>query len=174
VRNAIQTIVIAGILSLPSGGFAQSKIGYVDWNAVLERAPQIPLGRQNLDEQFRQRNAELSTQKARLEQLEQRLLQEGPLMSAEQQGNLEREIRTLRRDVSRIENDLRDEFDFQLEQERQQIEKQILAVISAYATENGFDLITPGPVLYASDAIDLTQSIIERLRVEYVRSESNR
>ncbi len=163
------------LLLLGSGPvLSQSKIGYVDLNAVLEQAPQIALGRRKLDEEFRPRNQALRAQQAQLEAAEQRLVQEGPLMSAEQIASLERDVRALRRTVTRDEKELFEEFDYRLKQERQQVEKQIYDVVSQYATENRFDLVTPGPVLFASESIDFTQQIIERLRVEYARSESNR
>jgi len=36
--------------------------------------------------------------------------------------------------------------------------------VADYAREQGFDLVLPGPVLYASGRIDITDRVLDRLR----------
>ena len=81
-------------------------------------------------------------------------------------SDVERRIRALRRDVQRDRQDLADELDFRLNEETQRVEEEIYEVVRNFARENGYDLILPGPALFASDTINLTDDLLARLRSE--------
>ncbi len=161
-RRARGALLLALLISFSSVS-AQTRIGYVDWKTLLENAPQIPITKDKLDREFRQRNLALETDQRELESLEQRIRTEGPLMTTAQLTEIERRARNLRRRINTERSELADEFDFRLSEERQAVEKQILDVIRQYAIENDIDLVTPGPALYVKDSIDLTDKISARL-----------
>jgi outer membrane protein len=141
------------------------RIGYVDMKEVLDNAPQVIAGRAKLDQEFRSRNDAIEMDELRAESLESRL-QQGDLAS-DRQLALERELRELRRNVSRRKEDLRDELSFRRTEEVQRLEEQINIAVQEIAQRNGFDLILSSPVIYASPALDITDLILEQLEVEY-------
>jgi len=144
-----------------------TKIGYVDWSRLVESAPQITVARDMLDAEFRPRNEEIEARESELRGLEERLQRDSAIMSASEIRNLEQRIRAVRRDVQRDREDLIDELDFRLNEERQRVQDRIYEIVRSFALENDYDLILPGPAVYASESIDLTDELIARLRSEF-------
>jgi outer membrane protein len=141
------------------------RIGYVDMKAVLDNAPQVIAGRKKLDREFRPRNDALEAEEARVETLEQRLL-DGDL-PAEDQARLERRVRELRRGLNREREDLRDELSFRRTEEVQRLEDQINVAVQEIARQYGYDLVLSSPVIYANDTLDITDLILEQLQAEF-------
>lgn len=141
------------------------RVGYVNMKEVLDNAPQVVAGREKLDQEFRPRNEVIEREEARVEALEQRLL-DGDL-AEEDRTALEREVRELRRGINRQREDLRDELSFRRTEEVQQLEDQINLAVQEIARQYGYDLVLSSPVVYASPALDITDLILEQLQVEY-------
>ena len=165
--NCARTIcvLLLGLAVSASAGAQQLRIGYVDMKEVLDRAPQVVAGRAKLDQEFRARNDAIEMDEMRGEALEQRLQQAD--MSAESRLQMERELRELRRNVTRRKEDLRDELSFRRTEEVQRLEDQINIAVQEIAQRNGFDLIVSSPVIYANPDLDITNLILEQLEVEF-------
>jgi outer membrane protein len=93
-------------------------------------------------------------------------IQQGDL-SSDSRLQTERELRDLRRNITRRKEDLRDELSFRRTEEVQSLEEQINVAVQEIAERNGYDLIISSPVVYASPALDITDLILEQLEVEY-------
>jgi outer membrane protein len=143
----------------------QLRIGYVDMKQVLDNAPQVLAGRAKLDQEFRARNDAIELEEMRGDTLEMRLQQAD--MSPDNRGQIERDLRELRRSVTRRKEDLRDELSFRRTEEVQKLEDQINIAVQEIARRNGFDLIISSPVVYASPDLDITSLILEQLEVEF-------
>jgi outer membrane protein len=160
--------VFALILGLALSGPAiaqQPRIGYVDMKVVLDNAPQVIAGRAKLDQEFRGRNDAIQMDEMRADSLEMRI-QQGDL-TGDSRLRLERELRELKRNISRRKEDLRDELSFRRTEEVQQLEAQINVAVREIAERNGYDLIVSSPVIYASPQMDITDLILEQLEVEF-------
>jgi len=141
------------------------RIGYVDMKEVLDNAPQVIAGRVKLDQEFRERNDAIELDEMRADSLEQRLGQGD--VDSDERVRLERDLRELRRNVSRRKEDLMDELSFRRTEEVQLLEEQINVAVQEIARRNDYDLIVSSPVIYASPALDITDLILEQLEVEY-------
>lgn len=163
----ISRALLLPLLITLTSAWAQTKIGYVDWEELIESAPQIGVARDRLDAEFRPRNETIEDSEKQLREMEERLIRDAAVMSEEQRQILERSIRTLRRDVQRDKEDLREELDYRLQEERQRVEQEIYEIVRRFAEDSDYDLIIPGPALFASDAINLTEQLLERLRSSF-------
>ncbi len=143
----------------------QLRIGYVDMKQVLDNAPQVLAGREKLDLEFRPRNETIEFQERQAQAMEDRLAL-GDL-SEDAKVRLDRELREMRRNVARQKEDLRDELSFRRTEEVQRLEDQINQAVQAIARDSGYDLILSSPVIYADPSLDITQLILDQLRVEY-------
>ena len=153
----------------------QLRIGYVDMKQVLDNAPQVLAGREKLDLEFRPRNETIEFQERQVQTMEDRLAL-GDL-TEDARLRLERELREMRRNVNRQKEDLRDELSFRRTEEVQKLEDQINLAVQEIARDNGYDLILSSPVIYADPTLDITQLILDQLRLEYEadkRERSNR
>ena len=153
-------------LTLSVSGHAESlRIGYVDMKQVLDNAPQVIAGRAKLDQEFRARNDAIEMDELRAEALDMRL-QQGDI-AEDSRLQAERDLRELRRNITRRKEDLRDELSFRRTEEIQQLEEQINMAVQEIARMNGYDLILSSPVVFASEALDITDLILEQLEIEY-------
>lgn len=152
---------------------AQSvRIGYVDMKRVLDNAPQVLAGREKLDLEFRPRNETIEFQERQVQAMEDRLAL-GDL-SEDARVRLERELREMQRNVNRQKEDLRDELSFRRTEEVQKLEDQINQAVQEIARDNGYDLILSSPVVYADPTLDITQLILDQLRLEYEADKQER
>jgi outer membrane protein len=174
MRYCVRTlsVFLLGLAFLASAEAQQLRIGYVDMKQVLDNAPQVLAGRARLDQEFRARNDAIEMDEMRTAALEARL-QQGDL-SAESRIQTERDIRDLRRNITRRKEDLRDELSFRRTEEVQSLEAQINVAVQEIAERNGFDLIVSSPVVYASPDLDITDLILEQLEVEYAADQLER
>jgi len=143
----------------------QLRVGYVDMKQVLDNAPQVIAGREKLDLEFRPRNETIEFQERQVQDMDDRL-QMGNL-TGDARIRLDRELREMRRNVNRQKEDLRDELSFRRTEEVQKLEDQINEAVQEIARNNGYDLILSSPVVYADPSLDITQLILDQLRLEY-------
>jgi outer membrane protein len=167
MRNCVRTIrvLLLGLALCATAEAQQLRIGYVDMKQVLDNAPQVLAGRARLDQEFRARNDAIEMDEMRAAALEARM-QQGD-MSSDSRLQTERELRDLRRNITRRKEDLRDELSFRRTEEVQSLEEQINVAVQEIAERNGYDLIISSPVVYASPALDITDLILEQLEVEF-------
>lgn len=150
----------------------QLRVGYVDMKQVLDSAPQVLAGREKLDLEFRPRNETIEFQERQAQAMEDRL-QMGDL-TEDAKLRLDRELREMQRNVNRQKEDLRDELSFRRTEEVQKLEDQINQAVEEIARNNGYDLILSSPVVYADPSLDITQLILDQLRLEYEADKRDR
>ncbi|MDR3385716.1 MAG: OmpH family outer membrane protein [Rudaea sp.] len=165
-RYGIGALLLALAL-LPTLVCAQAgsgKIGYVDLKRLIDNAPQMIESRARLEREFAPRDATLKTDETRLAGLKQRYDRDNAIMAKADAEALKREIDTLDRSIKRTREDLRNELNTRAASERDRIWQQINDNVIEYARAQGYDLIVPSPVVYASPRIDITDAVLERLR----------
>lgn len=164
LMNAALTLILAVVVATTAHGQVL-RIGYVNMKQVLDNAPQVIAGREELDREFRPRNDAIESEELRVAGMEQRL-QQGDLTD-DARARLEREIREIRRGINRQKEDLRDELSFRRTEEVQQLEDQINVAVQQIARSHGYDLILSSPVVYADEALDITDLILQQLQLEF-------
>jgi len=165
MRRLLPLLLILFVFAAGPAAAQQLRIGYVDMKQVLDNAPQVLAGREKLDLEFRPRNETIEFQERQAQAMEDRLAL-GDL-SEDAKVRLDRELREMRRNVARQKEDLRDELSFRRTEEVQRLEDQINQAVQAIARDSGYDLILSSPVIYADPSLDITQLILDQLRVEY-------
>jgi len=157
-------LMLLMVVAIPATA-QQLRVGYVDMKRVLDSAPQVLAGRDQLDLEFRPRNEAIEFQERQVQKMEDRL-QLGDI-AEDARVRLERDLREMRRNVNRQKEDLRDELSFRRTEEVQKLEDQINQAVQVIASNNGYDLILSSPVVYADPSLDITQLILDQLRLEY-------
>jgi outer membrane protein len=139
---------------------APTRIGYVDMKRLLDNAPQVVAGRRTLEREFSARDAALKADEQRLAELRRK---QSTLAKAEADA-LQREIDALDRSIKRNRDGLRTELKTRSDQELDRSWREINNAVVEFAREQGYDLIVPSPVVYASPRVDITDKILDRLR----------
>lgn len=157
-------------LASPTDIAAQSdamRIGYVDMKRLLDNAPQVVAGRQQLEREFAPRDTALKTDEARLATQRERFEREKNSLAREESEALRREIDALDRSIRRNRDNLRIELKTRSDQELDRSWREINNAVIEFAREQNIDLIVPSPVVYASQRIDITDKVLERLKRQH-------
>jgi len=136
-----------------------ARIGYVDMKRLLDNAPQVVAGRQKLESEFSARDAALAADQERADELRGRIANGGADTDA-----LQRELDALDRSIRRKREALRNDLKTRSDQELDRSWREINEAVVEFAREQGYDLIVPSPVVYASPRTDVTDRILDRLR----------
>jgi outer membrane protein len=155
----------------PSAGIAEgpaaTRIGYVDMKRLLDNAPQVVAGREKLSKEFAPRDASLKADEKRLDELREKQQREGATMAAADADALKREIDALDRSIKRNREAMRNDLKSRSDQELDKSWREINDAVVAFAREQGYDIIVPSPVVYASARVDITDQVLERLRRQF-------
>jgi outer membrane protein len=143
---------------------APARVGYVDMKRLLDNAPQVVAGRQKLEREFAPRDTALKADEKHSAELHQRQKSTAASMAKAEADALQREIDALDRSIKRNRDALRAELKARSDQELDRSWREINDAVVEFAREQGFDLIVPSPVVYASAKVDVTEQILERLR----------
>ncbi|MEQ8938414.1 MAG: OmpH family outer membrane protein, partial [Gammaproteobacteria bacterium] len=67
-------------------------------------------------------------------------------------------------DLKRSQDEFREDLNFRRNEEFAKIQKRIAQAVQQIAKDEGFDLILDAGVVYASDKVNITNMIIEKLK----------
>lgn len=140
------------------------RIGYVDMKRLLDNAPQVVTGRRKLEREFAAGDSALKADETRAAALRERQTRDAATMNQAQADALQREIDALDRSIKRSRDTLRAELKTRSDQELDRSWREINDAVVEFAREQGYDLIVPSPVVYASPKVDVTDRVLERLR----------
>ncbi len=173
-RAAIIALVAAVLWLLPlavaAADTSGTRIGYVDMKRLFDTMPQLIAARDELDDQFRPRNEALVSDEERLETM-QRELAEASGLSEQERIEREREISNMRRSIERRREDLADEIRYRTNMKTESLRETIEVAVRQVAREAEYDLVLNSPVAYASEAIDITDRVLEWLEEDFSRSD---
>lgn len=166
-QMAVLACLCVALCLLASPAWAQNsggakKIGIVDMQRLLDSAPQVAAAKDKLQAEFKKRDEALQNEMEHLDTLRAKLAS----MSAADEAapQLRQQIQTLERSIERTRQQLRDELSKRSDQELDRAWPLIRQAVSAYARKNGYDLILPTPVVYASAQIDVTDDVLADLK----------
>lgn len=174
-RRAAGVLAVLALWCVSAAVPAQEelRIGYVNPGRVSSEAPQADAARRQLEEEFEPRDEQIVAMQEELRELEERASRDVGSLSDEEQQRLQREIVARRREIQRTQEAFREDFNMRRNEELGQLQRRILRTVSEFAEAEGYDLVVSDGVVYASDAINITDLIIERLRREHERDQDS-
>ena len=146
------------------GALAETKIGFVDTAKLMEAAPQVKAAQAKIESEFAPREKELTKLQQEIRALEDRQSRDGSVMSESESSKLERDVLAKRRDLKRTQEEFRDDLNIRRNEVITKLQKDILDAVIAFAKEQNFDLILSGGVAYSSDKVDVTESVLKKLK----------
>jgi len=168
-RTLIILALLAGTLGAETvraqSQIKPQKIGYADTKFLIDNAPQVIAGRDTISREFRPRNDEVLADSKRLAAMEERL---NDNLDDTSRTRLERDIRILRRAITRRREDLIEAVNNRSDEMLNNVQETLEMAIRIVAEQQGFDLVLTDPaVLYHSKQVDLSNAILKQLRLEY-------
>jgi len=142
---------------------AELKIGYVNMQKVLEKAPQSAKAKSRLENEFQPREKSLNSQVKEIKTLEDKLSKDSSVMSDEERRKLEKDVLEKKRDATRAQQEMSEDFNMRRNEELGNIQKRVYEAVRALAKEESFDLLLADGVMYANDQIDVTSRVLQKM-----------
>ncbi|MDH4046723.1 MAG: OmpH family outer membrane protein [Gammaproteobacteria bacterium] len=162
--------VLAVALMLTGGVPAmaqQLKIGVVNVPALMQRAPQGAVAMEALEEEFRPRQREVLAKQQEFEALSEKVQRDVAVMGETERRNAEKELRDLQREVARLQNEFQEDLNLRRNEELGNLQRALLKEVQDYASSQGFDLVVGDGVLYASSAVNITESVLKAMEANF-------
>ena len=148
----------AALVSAPAS--AEVKMGYVNFQKLLEDAPQTKTAMQALENEFAPRRRELLTLQNDLKARDEKLQKEGAVMSEADRAKAEKTLRDQQREFSRKAGEFQDDASTRRNEEIGKVQRYLVTEIQGYATAQGYDLVLGDGVFYAKGPLDITANVL--------------
>ncbi|GMR16906.1 MAG: hypothetical protein BMS9Abin31_1300 [Gammaproteobacteria bacterium] len=153
---------------------ADTRIGIVNTSKLLKEAPQAEAARKKLESEFAPRDAKIVELQKLIKVLEDKLSKDAAVMSEAARKKQEREIVSKKRDVKRVREEFTEDFNFRRNEEIGKLQKLVSETILSLAKEKKYDIILNESVIYASQQVDITAFVLERLRKLYKQHQAKK
>ena len=161
MKNRISLFLM--LMLLAGVSHAELKIGYVNMQKVLEKAPQSAKAKSRLETEFSPREKALNSQVKEIKTLEDKMSKDSAVMSDEERRKLEKDVLEKKRDATRAQQEMSEDFNMRRNEELGNIQKRVYEAVRALAKEESFDLLLADGVMYANDQIDVTNRVLQKM-----------
>ena len=139
---------------------AEAKIGVVNFQKLLEEAPQTKTIMQALENEFAPRRRELLSMQNDLKARDEKLQKEGAVMSEADRAKAEKTLRDGQREFSRKAGEFQDDASTRRNEELGKVQKYLVTEIQAFSASQNYDLVIGEGVFYAKSPLDMTAAEI--------------
>ena len=140
---------------------ADTKIGVVNFQKLLEDAPQTKTAMQALENEFAPRRRDLLTMQNDLKSRDEKLQREGAVMAEADRVKAEKTLRDEQREFSRKAGEFQDDASSRRNEELGKVQRYLVGEVQSYSSAQGFDLVLAGDsLLYAKGQLDITAAVL--------------
>ncbi len=139
---------------------AEIKVGVVNFQKLLEDAPQTKTAMQALENEFAPRRRELLTMQNDLKARDEKLQKEGAVMAEADRAKAEKALRDQQREFSRKAGEFQDDASTRRNEEIGKVQRYLVTEIQGYGNAQGFDLVLGEGVFFAKTPLDITANVL--------------
>jgi len=161
-------LLALGLCGLVASGQASAeiKMGVVNFQKLLEEAPQTKTAMQALENEFAPRRRELLTMQNDLKARDEKLQKEGAVMAEADRAKAEKTLRDQQREFSRKAGEFQDDASTRRNEEIGKVQRYLVSEIQSYANAQGFDLVLGDGVFFAKGPLDITANVLAVLQTK--------
>jgi len=150
-------------LALPA--WAETKIGVVDPQRLLEESPQGKAASESMRAEFAPRQRTLQAQEQTLKAKQEKLQKDAATMTEDQRVRAEKELRDGMRDLERARGEFNDDATARRNEEMSRLQRTLGEEVRNYAKAQNYDLIiTAETLVYYTPTFDITPAILTALQ----------
>jgi outer membrane protein len=155
---------LCGLL-LTQQASAEMKIGVVNFQKLMEDAPQVKSAMQALQNEFGPRQRELVTMQNDLKTRQEKLEKEAAVMAEADRIKAEKVLRDEQREFSRKGGEFQDDLSTRKNEEIGKVQRYLVQEVQTYSGAQGYDLVLVES-LYTKPSLDITAQILEILKTK--------
>lgn len=152
-------LCLCGLLGAQTAS-AEVKMGVVNFQKLLEEAPQTKTAMQSLENEFAPRRRELLTMQNDLKSRDEKLQKEGAVMSEADRAKAEKGLRDQQREFQRKASEFQDDASTRRNEEIGKVQRYLVTEIQGYASAQGYDLVLGDGVFFAKGPLDITANVL--------------
>jgi outer membrane protein len=164
IKTATLSLAVLVASIVPFGAaLAETKVGVVNIQRLLQESPQAQAASQALENEFAGRRRELESQQKDLKAREDKLQKDGAVMAANERASSEKALRDGQRELARKQNEFMEDLNVRRNEALGQLQRSVLQEVQTYAKSAGLDVVV-GDALYASPSVDITTQVLTALQ----------
>ena len=164
--KVILGIALVSAFAVPASA-QELKIGVVNIPVLMERSPQTKAAMDALQEEFAPRQREFVAKQKELEDLTAKIQKDVAVMGETERRNAEKNLRDLQRDVARLQQEFREDLELRQNEVLGELQRALLKELQDYAQAQEYDLIVGDGVLFASQAVNITEEVLRAVEANY-------
>lgn len=157
-------LVVSVLLLAGSVAFAETKVGAVNVAKLMEDAPQAQAASNDIKQKFGSREKELLAERDSLKGLELQYAKDREIMAQADREKTESDLRDRLREYKRKSDSFTEEFNKARTEALSGLQNKIFKAIKEVAEKENYDVVLSENVLYVSDAVNLTDKVLARLK----------
>ena len=166
IFKVVLGIALVAAFSLPASA-QELRIGVVNIQALMEQAPQTKSAMDALQEEFAPRQREFVAKQKEFEDLQAKAQKDVAVMGETERRNAEKDLRDLQREVTRLQNEFREDLNLRQNEELGKLQRSLLKEVQDFAEREGYDLIVGDGVLFASSAVNITNNVLQAVEASF-------
>ncbi|HEV2701077.1 MAG TPA: OmpH family outer membrane protein [Steroidobacteraceae bacterium] len=166
MKGVVRSLILGSAATLvlaAAPAWAELKIGYVNYGALIQESPNAKVIQDGLRSEFLPRQRELVALQQSLKAREDKLAKDGATMTDDQRTREDADIRNGDRELQRKQTEFQDDVNSRRTEELSKLQKSLTEQVQAYAKSQNYDLVIAEGVIYANNAIDITSQVLAML-----------
>ncbi len=94
-------------------------------------------------------------------------------MGETERKNAEKNLRELQREVTRLQQELGEDFNLRRNEELGELQRSIFKEVQDFALQEGYDLVVGDGVLFASGTVNITEQVLRALEASFQATGAN-
>lgn len=140
------------------------KVGVLDWQQLLTKAPQAEEAGKRLEKEFQGRKDKLVSKQKDFQTKQEKLQRDRDVMSEAERTKSEKELTKLQQDLRHLDEELRSDYTTRHREEMDEFINLVRDVVSKVAAEEKYDLVLPQEAtLFMAERIDVTEKVLQKL-----------
>jgi len=168
-KKIVLTLLIFSVLTVSSVSAQTSvelKLGFVNIGRLLQESPQAKIATAALEDEFAPRQREILSLQTAFDNKQARLQKDAEVMGAEERENAARELQNDQRDLRRLQVEFREDVDIRRNEALGKVQQEVFIVITEFGKSAGYDIIFAEGIAFASERVDVTQQVLDRLQAK--------
>ncbi len=157
-----KALLISCAILAPALAHAESKIGFVNSQRIINESPQAAKAKKRIEADFGKRDQDLQKTAKQLQAMQEAIEKNSVTMAESERRTKEREFSDLNREFQRRQRELREDLSQRQNEEMAAIFERVNKVIKQIADAEKYDIIFQEAV-YANPRIDITEKVIKAL-----------
>lgn len=162
IKRAFAVLALALVFAAPASA-AELKVGVVSLAKLAAESPQAKKIQEGLEQEFAPERRELVSLQNDLKGLQEKFQRDAEVMSQSERTEMERRIRDMARDLQFRNQTFMEDAQARRNEELGKLQRELVTAVNEFAAAEGYDLILVDGVIYANDALDVTEQVLARI-----------